>query len=210
MDQHHKVSNIMMTLSLINNVPYTSDCCSCWQYSKFYCQLSDANLIMQDDPQYNQSDLAAISNCLEIQSNDHRRIANAVRARVANSTSGSVNQFPAACSICLEELDWQALSEDKAVKIILPACMHSFHLKCLGEWRCKSSACPDCRSRAMPQALDQMLLAGVALHGEDTWLGQTCRCLSEGVQGAQDPISIGMHFNFSMDDLPYLQQEPTS
>ena len=164
------------------------------------CRFTCRFLIMQDDLWRDQPRLAAVANCLEIlPSADHRSIAAGVRIRADGALPGSVNQMPASCSICLEELDWRLPAEDKKLKITLPACLHSFHLKCLAEWRCKSIACPECRSKAMPEALDQMLLAGKALYDEDTWLGQTCRSLCEKVQAHEYPNE--RHSSMSMRDL---------
>ena len=145
---------------------------------------------MQDTHQHDLPTFAALANCLEVSpSTEHRGIAVGVRTRADDSLPISANQMPASCSICLEELNWRLPAEDKKLKITLPACLHSFHLKCLGEWRCKSKACPACRSKAMPEALAQMLLAGVALHGENTWLGKTCRSLSGQVQEEEGRIT---------------------
>ncbi len=125
---------------------------------------------------------AALANCHEIQDRPEH-----LSAAVDLIMSLPDNQQPTSCSICLEDLHWHQPSEHSELKITLPACLHSFHLHCLGEWRGNNDNCPECRT-PISHLLDQMLLAGTFLHGENTVLGKTCRKLSGKVQGAQSDL----------------------
>ncbi len=89
-------------------------------------------------------------------------------------------QLPSTCSICLEALHLDKASED-SLNIILPECLHAFHLICLGEWQCHKYVCPDCRS-PLSGSVDQMLLAAVLLHGELSVIGQACKRICERLQ----------------------------
>lgn len=145
--------------------------------------------VMQMSAAHDQpSSSAALANCCEIQSTpEHLSAAVELRARASLLPESAIPSAGSTCYICLKELQMQLPSEACSLMITLPTCLHSFHLKCLGEWRCSSMACPECR-KTLSQALDQMLLAGTFLHGQDTTLGNMCTRIREKVQGAQDHL----------------------
>lgn len=128
--------------------------------------------------------IATLANCKEMQTSyDHRVLAADLRASLVRLVRGS--QSPTTCGICLEELHLQQPSNANNLKIILPTCLHTFHLKCLAKWRCKNTVCPECRSDIpIPDTPQQMLLAGCYIHGKQSLTGKMCSSLWKKMHAA--------------------------
>ncbi len=130
----------------------------------------------------------SMANGLEVQSSPEiHSYAASMRASFAFLFPSG--QLPSTCSICLEALNLDKVSED-SLNIILPECLHAFHLVCLGEWRCRSLVCPDCRS-ALTGTEVQMLLAAVLLHGQHSKIGQACKRICERMQAHAAQVRPG-------------------
>ncbi len=129
-----------------------------------------------------------LANCLEIQTSTQSR-GHAAGHRTNYSDRFPSGQLPSTCSICLEALHLDQTSEDSRT-IVLPGCLHAFHLVCLGEWRCQSTLCPECRS-TLPALLGQMLMSGFLLSDNHSPFGAACKRICEKLQAMQATATNG-------------------
>ena len=79
------------------------------------------------------------------------------------------------CTICLSEVHMEQPSHAQHRVVVLPDCMHCFHLDCIGQWRLSSLLCPLCQGKLC--AVDGMLYARGFLAGPKSKEWHACQDL---------------------------------
>ena len=127
---------------------------------------------------------ACLANANEIHKASRRRVMAAeARSKLTGLLPATHGGLPETCSICFKDLHLTQASETNNFVVVLPDCLHSFHVACLGNWcveRCMTGLnCPLCPARV--QDFEEMLLARVRLQGPTSVAGRVNNALNESV-----------------------------